>query len=378
VNVYDPIADVYDAWNQRVTEDIAFYVDEAVAAGGPIIELGVGTGRVAVPTAEAGVPVIGIDSSARMLEICRRRAAAAGVAGLLDLRLGDFRRPPVEERVRLVTCPFRAYLHLHGDEERVDAFRAALDLLEPGGRLVFDVFAPSTADIRDTNHRWLEREPGIWERADWRPTERRLDLSVRGDAGETTMQLAWLPPARWRRLLDEAGFVDVACYGWFDRRLYRGGEDTVWVAHRPRASLEGARLGELRDRLLEEPHAASDLGACGGVDDADALHDQLRADDQALELVACPHPIETLQLTPKEEEAAEVASVRVEEERVEALDGALLLELSPHLHRLVEDLSGLLLAAADREAEAYEQGVVRHCSNSSLDSGHELRIYFHG
>jgi SAM-dependent methyltransferase len=234
VNVYDPIADVYDAWNQRVTEDIVFYVDEAVAAGGPIVELGVGTGRVAVPTAEAGVPVIGIDSSARMLEICRRRAAAAGVASLLNLRLGDFRRPPVEEHVRLVTCPFRAYLHLHGDEERVDAFRSALELLEPGGRLVFDVFAPSPADIKDTNHRWLEREPGIWERADWRPTERRLDLSVRGDAGETTMQLAWLPPARWRRLLDEAGFVDVACYGWFDRRLYHGGEDSVWVAHRPR------------------------------------------------------------------------------------------------------------------------------------------------
>jgi SAM-dependent methyltransferase len=157
VNVYDPIADVYDAWSRRVTEDLAFYVGEAVAAGGPIVELGVGTGRIAVPTAEAGVPVIGVDSSARMLEICRRRAAAAGVAALLDLRLGDFRRPPVEERVPLVTCPFRSYLHLHGDEERVDALRAALELLEPGGRFVFDVFAPSAADITDTNHRWLER-----------------------------------------------------------------------------------------------------------------------------------------------------------------------------------------------------------------------------
>ena len=233
VSVYDPIAAIYDAWSRQVTEDVDFYVEEAVSAGGPVVELGVGTGRIAVPSALAGVRVIGVDSSAAMLEVCRRRALEAGVSDLVDLRLGDYRRPSVEGRCRLVTSPFRAYLHLHTDEERLDAFRAAFELLEPGGRLAFDVFAPSREDIRETNRRWLEREPGIWERADWRPLERRLDLSVRGEAGETTMALAWLPPEEWRRLLEQAGFEAVACYGWFDRRPYEGGEDTVWVATRP-------------------------------------------------------------------------------------------------------------------------------------------------
>jgi SAM-dependent methyltransferase len=233
VSVYDPIAGIYDAWSRQVTEDVDFYVAEAVAAGGPVVELGVGTGRIAVPTAQAGVRVIGVDSSPEMLDVCRRSAEQAGVAGLIELRLGDYRRPPVTERVRLVTCPFRAYLHLHTDEERVAACRAAFELLEPGGRLAFDVFAPSRADIRETDGRWLEREPGIWERADWRPRERGFDLSVRGDAGETTMRLAWLPAKEWRRVLERAGFETIECYGWFDGRPYRGGEDTVWVAHRP-------------------------------------------------------------------------------------------------------------------------------------------------
>lgn len=230
---YRPIAELYDAWSRQVTEDVEFYVDEARAAGSPVVELGVGTGRIAIPTARAGIRVIGVDASEPMLAICERRAAAAGVAALLELRHGDYRDPPVGERVRLVTCPFRAYLHLLTDEERLRALRAARRLLQPGGKLVFDVFAPSEEDIRQTNRRWLEREPGIWERATWRPKERRLDLSVRGDAGETTMNLAWLPPEGWTALLERAGFVDVELYGWFDRRPYAGGEDMIFAARRP-------------------------------------------------------------------------------------------------------------------------------------------------
>ncbi len=113
--------------------------------------------------------MIGIDSSTGMLARCRKTAEEAGVSSLLDLRFGDYTAPPATERVRLVTCPFRAYLHLHTDDERLAALRAARALLEPGGRFVFDVFAPSPDDIRETDGRWIEREPGIWERVDWRP-----------------------------------------------------------------------------------------------------------------------------------------------------------------------------------------------------------------
>jgi SAM-dependent methyltransferase len=232
VSSYDPIARLYDAWSSGVVEDISFYVDEALASGGPVVELGAGTGRIAIPTAMAGVHVIGVDSSAGMLAVCAARAREAGVAERLDLRVGDLQRPPVEERVALVTCPFRAYLHLASDAERLEALAAARDLLLPRGRLVFDVFAPSDEDIEETEGRWIEREPGIFERADWDRAAQSLTLSVRGERGESSMTLWWLEPQRWQALLAEAGFTVEACYGWFDRRPYDGGEDSVWVARK--------------------------------------------------------------------------------------------------------------------------------------------------
>ncbi len=227
---YDWIAELYDPWSVSVTEDVAFYLGECRRTGGPVVELGVGTGRIAIPIAADGIRVIGVDSSEGMLEVCARRAALAGV--VLDLRLGDLREPPVEEPVPLVICPFRSFLHLHTDDDRRRALAAARKLLVPGGRLVFDVFAPGAEDVASTHNRWLEREPGIWERAVWDTEARTLTLTVRGESGETTMTLAWLEPQEWRTLLEDAGFVVEACYGWFDRRPYAGGEDTVWIARR--------------------------------------------------------------------------------------------------------------------------------------------------
>ncbi|MBD0348771.1 MAG: hypothetical protein ICV59_06435, partial [Thermoleophilia bacterium] len=149
------------------------------------------------------------------------------------LRVGDLRSPPVAERVRLVTCPFRAYLHLRNEEDRRRALAAAYELLAPGGRFVFDVFAPDADDIEATDRRWLEREPGIFERADWDAGSRTFVLTVCGAGTQTQLQLAWAPPEQWERLLEETGFEVVGHYGWFDRRPYAGGEDSVWVARRP-------------------------------------------------------------------------------------------------------------------------------------------------
>jgi SAM-dependent methyltransferase len=232
-NPYDPIARLYDPWSASVTEDVEFYVEEAVAAGGPVVELACGTGRIAVPVAKAGVPVIGVDGSAGMLEVAREYATAEGVSELVDLRLGDLREPPVRERVPLVLIPFRSLLHMTTEADREHALAAARELLAPGGKLVFDVFAPAKEDIDATNGRWLEREPGIFERADWDEGKRMLTLSVRRGEEATTMHLAWLSALEWRRLLERAGLEIAAHYGWFDRRPYTGQEDFVFVATRP-------------------------------------------------------------------------------------------------------------------------------------------------
>ncbi len=231
---YDEIAELYDPWSVSVVEDVAFYLEEARRSGGPVVELGVGTGRVAIPIAADGISVIGVDSSRGMLDVCARRAALAGID--VDLRLGDLREPPVHERVPLVICPFRSLLHMHTDDDRRRVLAAVRELLLPGGRFVFDVFTPGADDIALTHDRWLEREPGIYELAHWDKLQRTLTLTVRGRAGETTMALAWLAPGEWRALLEETGLDVEACYGWFDRTPLGQGDDSVWIARKPGGS----------------------------------------------------------------------------------------------------------------------------------------------
>ena len=227
---YDKIARLYDPWSRSVVEDIAFYIDEATHSGGPVLELGVGTGRIAVPVAAAGIEVVGVDLSAGMLEVARERAELAAVP--VDLRQGDMRDPPVDGVFPLVLIPFRSLLHMETDVDRRAALRAAARHLAPEGRLIFDVFAPGADDIADTHGRWLEREPGIWERADWDEETRTLILRVRGAESESEMSLAWLSVAEWTELLREEGWVVDAVYGWFDRSPWRGGEDSIWVCRR--------------------------------------------------------------------------------------------------------------------------------------------------
>ena len=114
-----------------VTEDVELYVAEAVASGGPVVELAVGTGRSAVPVAKAGISLIGVDQSSAMLARAREYAEREGVSELVDLRQGDLREPPVDERVPLVTVPFRSLLHMADEQEKLRALRAAVGEAQP-------------------------------------------------------------------------------------------------------------------------------------------------------------------------------------------------------------------------------------------------------
>jgi SAM-dependent methyltransferase len=230
VSAYDEIARLYDPWSASVVEDVGFYVEEARRSGGPMVELAVGTGRIAVPVAAAGIEVIGVDASEGMLAVAREAAERAGVT--VDLRLGDMRDPPVEGSFPLVVIAFRSLLHMESDADRRAAVRAAHGLLQPGGRFVFDVFAPAPDDIEETNGRWIEREPGIFERADWDEVARRLVLRVRGRGRKAELSLAWIEVDEWRRLLDEEGFDLEGLYGWFDRTPWAGHEDSIFVCRK--------------------------------------------------------------------------------------------------------------------------------------------------
>ena len=142
VDNYYEAADVYDATTKGVPGDVEFYRDLALASGGPVVELGVGTGRIALPIAAAGVDVIGVDLAPAMLAVARRRAAEAGLAQRLRLVEGDMRTFAVPKAVPLVIIPFRTFLHNLSVEDQRATLAAAYRALLPGGCLALNVFSP--------------------------------------------------------------------------------------------------------------------------------------------------------------------------------------------------------------------------------------------
>jgi SAM-dependent methyltransferase len=130
----------YDEWSAGMTEDVPFYVGLATDTDGPLVELAIGTGRVAIPvTLATGRTVIGIDSSPAMLAQARAAAAAAGVT--LDLREGDMRDLKLDKPAGLIYCPFRALLHLPTWADRRRVFERVAASLRPGGKFAWNAFA---------------------------------------------------------------------------------------------------------------------------------------------------------------------------------------------------------------------------------------------
>ena len=229
MSVYDPFAPVYDDWSAHMTEDVAFYVELARETDGPLVELAVGNGRVAIPVARAtGRRVIGIDTSAAMLAQARERADAAGVE--LELRLGDMRDLELDEPAGLITVPFRSLGHLPTWADRRRVFERAYAALRPGGRFAwnFFVFDPKVAAANDGE--WLDQH-GIRHRIDHAKADNRIDITLAsGDA----ISLWWLTRSEWEGLIDVAGFELEALYGGFDREpLDERSNEFVWVVRRP-------------------------------------------------------------------------------------------------------------------------------------------------
>jgi SAM-dependent methyltransferase len=143
---YASIADLYDyVAPYRDRSDIAFFVDAAVSAGGPVLEVGCGTGRVLIPTARAGVEIVGLDLSAQMLAMCRERLLRepAAVQEKATLVHADMRRFVLGRTFALATIPFRPFQHLLTVDDQLACLAAIRRHLVDGGVLIFDLFNPS-------------------------------------------------------------------------------------------------------------------------------------------------------------------------------------------------------------------------------------------
>jgi SAM-dependent methyltransferase len=218
----------YDEWSAEMTEDVPFYVELARDTDGALVELAVGSGRVAIPVAEAtGRPVLGIDTSPAMLAQARERAEAAGVE--LELREGDMRDFALDEPAGLVYCPFRGLLHVPTWADRRRVFERVAASLRPGGRFAWNAFAfdHAVAARLDGEH---SDEPVPHSLA-YAVGDNRIDITLEG-AGVSS--LWWATKNEWLGLIDVAGLEVEALYGGFDRRPFDDeSREYVWVTRRP-------------------------------------------------------------------------------------------------------------------------------------------------
>jgi SAM-dependent methyltransferase len=209
-----------------MTADVAFYVELAREADGPLVELAIGTGRVAIPVAQAtGRRVIGIDASPAMLAQARARAAEAGVE--LDLRQGDLRDLALDEPAALIYCPFRSLLHLPTWADRRPFERVAASL-RPDGRFAWNAFAfdHRIAARLDGRH---QDEP-VPHTIRYAAGDNRIDLVL--DEGATS-SLWWATRNEWLGLIDVAGLELEALYGGFaGESLADDSQEYVFVTRR--------------------------------------------------------------------------------------------------------------------------------------------------
>ena len=221
-------ADRYDEWSAEMTEDVPFYVELARETDGPLVELAVGSGRVAIPVAEAtGRAVLGIDTSPAMLAQARARAAAAGVE--LELREGDMRDLELDHPAGLVYCPFRGLLHLPTWADRRRVFERVAASLRPGGRFAWNAFAfdHAIAARLDGGH----QDTPVPHSLNYAVGENRIDITLEGGG---ISSLWWATKNEWLGLIDVAGLEVEALYGGFDRRPFDDqSREYVWVTRRP-------------------------------------------------------------------------------------------------------------------------------------------------
>ncbi len=253
---YDTFADIYDVWVEMAPSAhraLPFYVEAYLSSDDPVVELGVGNGRIALEAARQGKAIVGVDASAEMLRRCRERAEALGVADRLTLIQADFRDFQLPEPAWLIAIPFHTIGHLVTPEAKREGLRHIYSQLAPGGRLILDhfIFRPEIArqhQAPSLRTEYTDPQTGhdvlLWvlTRYNFETQAMRIlawtdeldDEGVLIRRRYRRLSFSWIEPDQMRALLEEAGFEIEALYGDFDRSpLTETSPEQVWIVRRP-------------------------------------------------------------------------------------------------------------------------------------------------
>lgn len=250
---YDP--ELYDlATPDAFRGDVDWYRRKAQESGGPILELGAGTGRITLPIAQDGIAIHALDVHRGMLAVLRRKIAALpeDVQEPITVTEGDMRAFQANVKFALIIIPFRAFLHNLTVDDQLACLQRAHEHLRPGGRLAFNVFHPSLAFMAqhagalEGVWRWAATHPGSGGSCVVRSEANRYDtvqqrvfsqhryeqFDAEGNLTRTflhRLELAYLYPADIRRLLEQSGFDEVQIAGGFTDEPFANDTDELVV-----------------------------------------------------------------------------------------------------------------------------------------------------
>jgi len=251
---YDAIAELYDGYPGNYLEDVLFYAEEAKRFASPVLEVGVGTGRLAFCLAAVGVDVVGIDSSLPMLRLlARKRHTVGGQPGHVQAVAADMRQFSLRRRFDLAIVAFRTFLYLLTEEDQRWTLLAIREHLTPDGILAMSFFVPPEQFIAagGTGRHEVTRFPAPGGNgevvaydeaeviADRRQIVSHLTYEWRDASGHTGRRLAhdmtmrYLFPEEVPPLLDDCGYEVAASYGSFERDpLVETSREQIWLAQR--------------------------------------------------------------------------------------------------------------------------------------------------
>ncbi len=242
---YDPLADLYDL-EYTHDYDVAFWLALAGREGGPVVEWGAGTGRIAVPLARAGSDVTAVELSENMVNVGREKG------GPVEWVHGDMRSVELGRRFRLAVCAFNSFLCLSSVDDALAFLHNAREHLQPAGLLGIEVSAFSPEELydppggpqlrhdftRELPQRCLNRFSISRYDAASQVLTMRLFYELYGASGELRSRRAHDLTIRVTNrdelglMLRLAGFEVEAVYGGFEGEPFAAGSDHLIVLAR--------------------------------------------------------------------------------------------------------------------------------------------------
>ena len=248
---------IYDQYHQRNSSELPFYRSELATCTGPVLELACGTGLLLIPLLEQEWDMHGLDLSLPMLDVLYQKADQKGMADIQQRvtcqNMVDFQS---ETSFEVIFIAARSFLHLVTQEEQIACLRNIHHHLQPQGRLLLNFFTPR----HDMLVRYASGDSGFMDRGSFTHLEtgEPIQLSMRqtndlanqvqhltwrfqigSECRDVPMTVRWIYRSEFELLAKLTGFEVAALYSGFERELYKGEGEMVWVLEKISNSSEG-------------------------------------------------------------------------------------------------------------------------------------------